>query len=302
MIPSTPRPHGHARNAGPLQFPSGLRHILCPTDLSAESDTAVAHALLIAERFDSEVTLFHSIDIRKVARRAGRGASFVDALRRAEGDAARALEARTLHTAARTRVSVDYGLSPYQAVAEAITAGRPDLTVMSTHGRRGIAHLMKGSVAETAIEKGGRPILCVRGRHHGPALPYRRLLVPTDLRSRAAFPIASLMAGAFGAEVLALHVVPFARASLSGVPQALDAPVPNASEVARYLEPEFQGLSVAARVELGPGWEVIPSIAAEEGCDLIVMSTHRHDSLADAMLGSRAERIATLAPCPVIVV
>jgi nucleotide-binding universal stress UspA family protein len=302
MIPSAPRPGGHARNAGPLPFPADIRRILCPTDLSDESDTAVAHAFLIAERFDSEVTLFHSIDVRKVARVAGRGAPFVEALRRAETDAARYLDVRARRTSARTRVSVDYGLSPYQAVEGAIAAGRPDLTVMSTHGRRGIAHLLKGSVAETAIEKGGRPILCVRGRHHGPALPYRRLLVPTDLRSRAAFPIGALMAAVFGAEVVALHVVPFARASLSGVPQVLDAPVPNQAEVARFLEPEFHGLPVTARVELGPGWEVIPSIAAEESCDLIVMSTHRHDSLADAMLGSRAERIATLAPCPVIVV
>jgi nucleotide-binding universal stress UspA family protein len=302
MIPSTPRPHDHARNAGLLPFPSDIRRILCPTDLSDESDTAVAHAFLIAERFDSEVTLFHSIDVRKVARVAGRGAAFVEALRRAASEATRHLDVRVRRTSARTRVTVDYGLSPYPAVAEAIAAGRPDLTVMSTHGRRGIAHLLKGSVAETAIEKGGRPILCVRGRHHGPALPYRRLLVPTDLRSRAAFPIGALMAAAFGAEVVALHVVPFARASLSGLPQALDAAVPSEAEVARFLEPEFHGLPVTARVELGPGWEVIPSIAGEEGCDLIVMSTHRHDSLADAMLGSRAERIATLAPCPVIVV
>lgn len=299
---STSRPGPHARHGGPLQFPSDIRRILCPTDLSDASDAAVAHAFLVAESFDAEVTLFHSIDVRKVARVAGRGAAFVEALRRAESEAAGHLGVRARRTSARTRVSVDYGLSPYQAVARAIADGRPDLTVMSTHGRRGIAHLLKGSVAESAIEKGGRPILCVRGRHQGPALPYRRLLVPTDLRSRAAFPMGALMAGTFGAEVVALHVVPFARASLSGVPQVLDAAVPREAEVARFLEPEFHGLSVIARVELGPGWEAIPAVAGEEGCDLIVMSTRRHDGPADAMLGSRAERIAALAPCPVIVV
>ena len=302
MIAGEPRRGDHAGDRAPLPFTPSVRRILCSSDLSEESDTAIAHALMIAERFDAEVTLFHSIDVRKVAQVSGRGAPFVEALRGAGGEAARHLESRTRRTSARTRVTVDYGLSPHRAVAEAIADGRPDLTVMSTHGRRGIAHLLKGSVAETAIEKSGRAILCVRGRHHGPALPYRRLLVPTDLRSRGAFPIAALLARAFAAEVVALHAMPFARASLSGVPQALETPLPEEAEVVRFLQPEFQGLSVTARVELGPGWESIPSIAGEEGCDLIVMSTHRHDSLADALLGSRAERIVTLAPCPVIVV
>jgi len=301
MTPATHAP-GSRTGRSPLAFPSTIRSVLFSTDLSEESDTAFGHACLVAERFDAELTLFHSIDVRTVARTVGRGARLVEALRRAEVDAVRHLDALARRTSARTRVSVDYGLSPHRAVTEAIAAGRPDLTVMSTHGRRGIAHLVLGSVAETAIEEGGRPLLCVRGRHHGPARAYRRLLVPTDLRSRGAFAIGALMARAFGAEVVALHAVPFERASLSGLPQALQTPVPEEAEVIRFLEPEFLGLSVTARVELGPGWEIIPSVAVEERCDLVVMSTHRHDSVADAVLGTRAERIAGRAPCPVIVV
>lgn len=302
MTAPAPRLQNRAGETPPLSFPSSIRRILCPTDLSEPSDTAFAHACLIAERFDAELTIFHSIDVRRVARSLGSGAPLAKAMRDAEAEAARHIDARVRGASARTRVNLDFGLSPHRAVASAIAAGRPDLTVMSTHGRRGIAHLLKGSVAETAIEEGGRPILCVRGRHHGPALPYRRLLVPTDLRSRGAFPIGALLARAFAAEVVALHAVPFARASLSGVPQALETAVPEEAEVIRFLQPEFLGLSVTARVELGPGWESIPAIAGEEGCDLIVMATHRHDSLADAMLGSRAERIAAVAPCPVLVV
>jgi nucleotide-binding universal stress UspA family protein len=301
MIAASPRP-GSRRREAPRAFPSFMRRILFPTDLSHESDIAFGHACLVAERFDAELTLYHSIDLRKVARTIGRGGPMEEALRREELEAVRHLETRAGRTSAVTRVRVDYGLSPHQAVAAAIADRRPDLTVMSTHGRRGIAHLLMGSVAETAIEEGGRPILCVRGSHHGPALPYRRVLVPTDLRSGRAFPIAAVIARAFHADVVALHVVPFTRASLSGLPQALETAVPDEAEVIRFLQPEFHGLRVTARVELGPGWEIIPSIADEEGCDLVVMSTHRHDSLADAMLGSRAERIVTLAPCPVIVV
>lgn len=285
-----------------LPFRSSIRRILCPTDLTPASDTAVAHACLIAETFDAELTLYHSLDLRRIARTLAHDAPMSEAIRRAELAAQRHLEARAAGTSALTRVTVDYGLSPHQAVAAAVAARRPDLTVMATHGRKGIAHLVMGSVAESAIEEGGRPILCVRGRHHGPALDYRRILVPTDLRSRGAFPIASTLAARFHAEVVALHLVPFGRASLSGLPQALHVPVPEDAEVVRFMQAEFEGIPVRARVELGPGWESIPTIAAEEDCDLVVLSTHRHDSLADSVLGSRAERIAAVSPCPVIVV
>jgi nucleotide-binding universal stress UspA family protein len=300
MSPAPPVP-ARRPDPGPPRSPWTFRRILYPTDLSEAADVAFAHACLIAETFDAELTVYHSIDLRKVAKTAGKG-EMADALHDAELAAVRHIEARTTRTSATTRVRVEYGLAPHQAVVAAIAASRPDLTVMSTHGRRGIAHLLLGSVAESAIEQGGRPILCVRGRDHAPAAAYRRILVPTDLRSRGAFPVAAVIAEAFHSEVVAVHVVPFERASLSGLPQGLPAPLPGDGEVAGFLEPEFRGVRVSARVTLGPGWEILPSIAAEEGCDLIVMSTHRHDSVGDAIFGSRAERIVAVAPCPVVVV
>jgi universal stress protein A len=303
MIPASPDLEKRARPApAPRPFPGSIRRILCPTDLTEAADVAFAHACLLAETFDAELTLFHSIDVRKVARGMSRGAPMEEALRRAERDAVTGLDNRAARTSAVTHVSVEYGLSPQQAVVAAIASRRPDLTVMSTHGRKGIAHLLKGSLAESAIEESRRPILCVRGREHTAAHTYRRILVPTDLRSRTAFSIAGLLARAFDAELIALHLVPGERASLAGLPQAVDVVVPSDEEVALFLEPECWGVHVTPRVEMASSWESIPALAAREGCDLIVMSTRRHDSVADSILGSRAERIVALAPCPVVVV
>ena len=279
-----------------------IRRILFPTDLTPASDAALAHAALLAETFRAELTVYHSIDLRKVARRSGRGMAMADALRRAEVEAVRALEARLQPSGTSARLRVEYGLAPPQAVVATIAATRPDITVMSTHGRRGMAHLVLGSIAESAIERGGRPVLCVRGRRHAPARPYHRILVPTDLRSRAAFAVAASIADAFRAEVVALHVVPFERASLSGLPGEMPRALPSDRDVAAFLEPEFAGLRVRGRVALGRGWRAIPEIAGEEACALIALSTHRQDSLGDAMLGSRAERVVAVSPCPVLVV
>jgi nucleotide-binding universal stress UspA family protein len=303
MSPATPG--ASDRPARSTNAPRGrltIRRILCPTDLTDASDAALEHAAMIAGRFGADLTVYHSIDLRKVARSSGRGTAMADALRRAEIDATRIINGRLSRIAAPGRVRVEYGLVPHQAVAAAIADGRPDLTVMSTHGRRGLAHLVLGSIAETAIEEGGRPVLCVRGRRHSPARPYRRILLPTDLRSRAAFPVASLLAEAFDADVIALHAVSFERASLSGFPREGPFARPTDAEVAAFLEPDFDGLRVSTRVVVGPGWEGIPQAARDAECDLVVMSTHRQDSLADAVLGSRAERVVAAAPCPVIVV
>jgi nucleotide-binding universal stress UspA family protein len=55
-------------------------------------------------------------------------------------------------------------------------------------------------------------------------------------------------------------------------------------------------------VELGSAWDRIVETARSERADLIVMSTHGHDSLADRLLGSHTERVVGHAPCPVLVV
>jgi nucleotide-binding universal stress UspA family protein len=157
---------------------------------------------------------------------------------------------------------------------------------------------------ETVVRRTRRPVLCVREPDHGVALPYRRVLVPTDLSpsSRKAFPMAALLASAFGAEVLALHVAPRpGLGSLSGVPEKVEAQVPDEARLEAFVAPHFGGLRVVTRVEMGWAWQAIVDTAAAEKADVIVMSTHGHDSLADLVLGSHTERVLRHAPCPVLV-
>lgn len=57
---------------------------------------------------------------------------------------------------------------------------------------------------------------------------------------------------------------------------------------------------VARHVRCGRPWEEIVDYAAEEGCDLIIIPTRARQGVAHALLGSVAERVARLAPCPVL--
>ena len=74
----------------------------------------------------------------------------------------------------------------------------PDLVVMATHGRDGLAQLFLGSVTETVMRLGRCPVLGVREPQHGVALPFRRILVPTDLSPalRRPFALGALLARA----------------------------------------------------------------------------------------------------------
>jgi nucleotide-binding universal stress UspA family protein len=188
-------------------------------------------------------------------------------------------------------------------VVDLIRATVPDLVVMATHGREGLAHLFLGSVTEKVVQHGHRPVLCVRRRPQEGAPRYRRILVPTDLSpaSRRAFPLAALLARTFGAEVLALHVVPDrSLVSLSGIPAPLP-PVPSEASLWHHFQHDFADLPVTAQVHEGSPWRRIAQVAEVEGADLVVMSTSGHHSMGDRIVGSNTERVVRHAPCPVLV-
>jgi nucleotide-binding universal stress UspA family protein len=47
---------------------------------------------------------------------------------------------------------------------EAATAWPADLLVIGTHGRRGLDHLLLGSIAESVVRLAPMPVLLVRGQ------------------------------------------------------------------------------------------------------------------------------------------
>jgi nucleotide-binding universal stress UspA family protein len=53
---------------------------------------------------------------------------------------------------------------------------------------------------------------------------------------------------------------------------------------------------------MGHPAETIVRVAQERGADLIVMSTHGRTGLQHVLLGSVAEKVVRLAPCPVLTV
>lgn len=295
---SEPRP-----TSSVMLAPAPIHHILFPSDLSPASDLAFDHARLIAEAFTATITLYHVLEVKH--RPELEDAVEREHLRRAERAAREHLDRQALRVSTLGRVIVERTSALSEAMIALIEACSPDLTVMATHGRSNLAQLILGGVTERVARGVSAPVLCVREPEHGSALPYRRVLVPTDLSfaSQRAFPLAAALAGRFGAEVLALHVASGPTGgSLSGIPDFVERSLPSEQALLAFLDPAFREVVVRARVELGSPWDRIVETARQERVDLIVMSTHGHDSLSDRLLGSHTERVVRHAPCPVLVV
>lgn len=281
---------------------AGIRKVLFASDLSRSSDRALDHAQLLAERFDARLTLFHVVEAAAV----GGGLTWNparEASRRALEAAREHLERRAAKVHVPHTVVVYQHPSAHRALVRYIAVMRPDLTVMATHGREGLTHFVLGSVTESVLDLTHRPVLCVRAPDHGVALPYRRVLVPTDLTtaSQRAFPMAAHLARAFDAEVVAVHVSPSPVVeSLAGVPEVVEASRVEESQVWEFLQPDFGGLRVTVRVAEGTPSDAIVETAHVEQADVIVMSTHGHARLADRVRGSHTERVMRRAPCPVL--
>ena len=64
----------------------------------------------------------------------------------------------------------------------------------------------------------------------------------------------------------------------------------------------FDGVPVDTSAVVGYCPRAIYEAAAKEGADLIIISTHGRTGLKHVFLGSVAENVVRLAPCPVLVV
>ncbi len=137
------------------------------------------------------------------------------------------------------------------------------------------------------------------------------ILVPTDFSAAAdaALDYAFALAGKLGARVHALHVIGIPEL---GVPE-LGLAVASALMSSLVL---VQRGTLDARVDrrrgeaevgqvvlrTGDSRETILQVIGEVGADLVVMGSHGRRGVARALLGSIAESIVRLAPCPVLIV
>jgi nucleotide-binding universal stress UspA family protein len=145
-----------------LSFP--YRKILCPVDFDPNSVDALAHAAALARNSGSTLYLLHVLQINPLtAQGAAQGYAGKDFYDSQVEQARGRLEqyAQSIPAEVRRELAVEIG-EPGSLIISAQQRLGADLVVMATHGRRGLKHLVLGSVAERIVRESTAPVLTVR--------------------------------------------------------------------------------------------------------------------------------------------
>ena len=144
-----------------------LRRILVPTDFTETSEHALDWALGVAAKVGATVTVMHSYEIPIISFPDGAivatpdiASRIADASRAALDAAVKRVTGRGVPLESVLREGIAW--EEINAVAESIDA---DLIVIGTHGRRGLARALLGSVAENVIRTANRPVVTIRDKH-----------------------------------------------------------------------------------------------------------------------------------------
>ena len=296
-----------------------VKNILYPTDFSATAKQALNHALFLAEQFEVELHMLHAVilhehDPRAPERRFPEPSDILHNLFEiADSEMAQIIEANRAKTFTLKEAKVK-GFSAGQVILDYTREHDIDLVVMGTHGRRGPARMFLGSVAEEVVRQAECPVLTLRDRDQavtGEAM--ERILVPVDFsqHSRAALSYAREIAAVYGGRLQLVHTIeepvyPYFYAPAGGfsVAQQLEELRVKTDEALDKLWSESSGPEVPydkAVLTGRPALE-ITRFAEEQDSDMIVIATHGLTGLERLLVGSTAEQVVRLAPCPVFTV
>jgi len=142
-----------------------LRQILVPVDFTETSDSALSYAVELARKFDASITVMHAYQIPVYGFPEGAYITTAEMAAQISNAAQMRLDA-ILESQKVAGVPMVGLLRDGVAWEEANNVAREikaDLIIIGTHGRRGLARALLGSVAENVIRTAKIPVLVIHG-------------------------------------------------------------------------------------------------------------------------------------------
>ena len=139
-----------------------FKHLVVPTDFGEPAQAALSFAIELAKTYEAKLTLLHVYGVPTVY--------YPDSVAWPLEELGRAAQTSLDTSVAQVRERynnvqghVEVG-DPREAILKFAKESSADLLVIGTHGRRGIAHLVLGSVAEWLVRMAPVPVLTVSTR------------------------------------------------------------------------------------------------------------------------------------------
>jgi nucleotide-binding universal stress UspA family protein len=294
------------------EMPSLPKSLLIATDFSQTAGKARDLGLWLAQKLDAEVHLLHVRElVEAVHLDDGQRAELERLLATGDQRTKEALESDR-RSAISVHPHVVHALAPAEAIVAQCRELGCELIVMGTHGRRGIRHLLIGSVAEAVARTAPVPALTVGPGVASPCDGLARILVPFDFsaHSKAALEAAAVWARRFGAVLTLLHVIEpvimpdfyaFEPVPVDRVDRLDESSRRALEEVAAELVVD-NPVETRIIVTSGRAAEAIVSEAIPDRYDLVVMGTRGLGALEHLLLGSVAEGVLRRSQLPLLIV
>ncbi|MEE4310472.1 MAG: universal stress protein [candidate division KSB1 bacterium] len=289
-----------------------LRKILCPLDFSKCSDNALKNALVIAEKYDAELHLFHAILMfeDEAYQNDDRVPDFKQSYDILSEISDAKLSALVKEKSGNIRMkSVSRrGFSASEEILEYAREEDIDLIVVGTHGKSTIRHFLLGSVAEKILRLAQCPVMTVRedtetlGTHN-------HILIPIDFSeySNKALAYGLEVASMYGLRVTLMHVIErvnhpsFYGASILEITSRLKK---QSLEVMSEIRAKagFEDVETDYVVKEGKPAHQIVEYAMANTFDLLVIATHGLTGIEHFLMGSTTEKVIQNINVPVLVV
>lgn len=284
-----------------------IERILCPTNLSPESDEALRYAIALSRAYSAELVLLHC-------------ESMGDGLVRLQDydDANKAIEMALLKHAGPRGVEGlhwrclvvncdDVGAT---IASEAASYG-VDLIVMRSRRRPHRAALL-GSTAESVSRTAPCPVLVMHADERdwvtGTQIELKRILIAYDFsdHSELALNYGLSLAQEYQSELHLLHVLPpysLDDSEISWYPLGREGTYHKTAHRLQKAVPAEAHLwcEIKHTVREGRAYREILNYAEKNDIDLICLGAHGAGFGMRALFGSNVDRVLRQAPCPVLV-
>jgi nucleotide-binding universal stress UspA family protein len=282
-----------------------IERILCPIDLSPDSEAALRYAIALATAYEAKLLVCHCVESSPLADEAGR-----EQIRKLFEE----IISAHLRPGDRMKCSCEaivIDADPVLAISQVAAERHVDLIVMRSR-RRPYAAALLGSTAEAVCRTAPCPVLVTHPQEREwvgfttGEIDLKRVLVAYDFsnHSELALHYGLSLAQEYQAELHLLHVLPpsFTPALAHSSPSGENA----FHQAARRLENAVPSEAllwcrVKQAVSEGQPYREVLAYAEEREIDLICMGTHGAGFGMRALFGSNVDRVLRQAPCPVLI-